>query len=281
VQLARSLINWLQARRSVGGATYLQAVNILEPRSEFLQAFCRKCLQSGAPDGCGLSFSAILAPIRLPDELEGTHAICSFCLALYQRKYRHEETCIFAKTGLHLIAGGWVTPASYEVRQSVRRVSFPYRRPLTNLVRSLLRVAVAENSVIAPIPMSSPGRKDRWLQIATDAAEGIAGARVLPLISRNKQRSARKSVAQERALIAREEYSVDEEIARSIAPRARIIIVDDNVTSGETIVRCAELVRSLDPDTIQPLSVDRALSGRALQRCPPVSKLECSYFAQE
>lgn len=178
------------------------------------------------------------------------------------------------------MAGGWVTPASYEVRQSIRKAAFRYRKPLANLVRSLLREAGAEGSVIAPVPMGSPGRGDRWQQIARDAVEGIAGASVVPIIKRNKQQSTRKSVAQERARIALKEYEIDETIAVSVREKTPVIVLDDNVTSGETMVRCVELIRSLGLGTVQPLSMDRAASGRALQRCPSVSELYCSYFAQ-
>lgn len=173
-----------------------------------------------------------------------------------------------------------MTPASDEMRRSIRQASFPYRKPLTNLIRDLLKEIQAERSVVAPLPMGSPGKVNRWLQIVTDAAEGIEGVQVLPLIKRDKSRSARKSVAQERARIAQEEYSLDVEVAARVPAGTRIILLDDNVTSGETIIRCVDLVHALKPRSTHPLTIDRALSGRALQRLPAPLDLACPYFVE-
>jgi predicted amidophosphoribosyltransferase len=245
-------------------------------RSRLIDNYCLTCSKPEESRGCGMTFRSILEPIRCPTELARTHSICPFCLELYNNSQRHTDFCLFARQNLTLTAGGWVTPTSYQVRRAIRQAAFPFQQPVTNLLRILLTEIGAQESVIVPMPMSNAGRQGRWAQMARAAAHGIPGASVLPLIQRYKQKSTRKSVAQERARIAQEEYRVIEGTDSQIQGR-RVILLDDNVTSGATMTSCAAMLKRLSPAAITPLSIDRALSARALQRCPEPKNIECSF----
>jgi predicted amidophosphoribosyltransferase len=245
-------------------------------RAKFLASLCETCIQPSGQIGCGHTFRSILEPIHCPRELSTTHEVCSFCLDVYQQSRSHSESCVFAKRGLKLHAGGWATPASSKVLRSIRRSAFPYREPLINLIHALLIELGAENAVIVPIPMSCAGRSNRWLQVMRDASQSLNQVQIQPVIKRDKQESTRRNLAQTRIRIATQEYTIDEEVNDSLRGK-RIILVDDNVTTGVTLTHCADMLRELNPTSIQMLVVDRTVSARVLQRCPTPTALECRY----
>jgi predicted amidophosphoribosyltransferase len=246
-------------------------------REDFIHSFCDTCLKPSDHGGCGQRFRQILEPIRCPSELLGTHDICPFCLDIYSRSRRHEQFCPFAQANLRLRAGGWATRASTMVLRSIRQAASPYREPLVNLIGVLLAEIRAENSIIIPLPMGSARQGDRWIKMVLDASKFVQGAEVVPLIRRNKQQSTRKSVAQVRAKIAQGEYDVDELSGQKILNR-RVVLLDDNVTTGNTITNCAGLLEAYKPEQINLLTVDRTVPARALQRCPEPKSLLCQYY---
>lgn len=244
---------------------------------KFLASFCDTCIQPSRHMECGHNFRSILEPIYCPRQIATTHDVCYFCLNVYQRSYSHSQSCIFAKRGLKLHAGGWATSASNKVLQSIRRSAFPYRMPLTNLIHTLLIEVEAENAVIVPMPMSCAGGGNRWLQIVRDASHRLNQVEVSTVIRRDKLQSTRRNLAQARVHIATQEYRIDGEVKDSLRGK-RIILIDDNVTTGITLTHCADMLGELGPTSIQLLVVDRTVSARVLQRCPTSTDLRCSYY---
>jgi predicted amidophosphoribosyltransferase len=238
------------------------------------------CTQPSNHRGCGQKFKSILESIQCPDELISTHAVCYFCLDIYQRAKNHNKFCIFAKRGLKLSSAGWATPASSKVLRSIRQNSFRYRNPLINLLHDLFIELNVERAILIPIPMSCAGRGDRWLELICDASKGLDQVDVKSFFKREKQQSTRKSVAQTRIQIVEQEYMIDEDAARQLHGK-RVILVDDNVTTGNTLTHCARIIQPFSPVCIQLISIDRTISTRIIQRCPTVSNLICSFINQE
>jgi predicted amidophosphoribosyltransferase len=110
------------------------------------------------------------------------------------------------------------------------------------------------------------------------AATGLEGTNFLPIIGRVKAASTRQSVAQVRRRIAEAEYRIDESVASLLAGR-RVFVLDDNVTTGTTMLHAATLLRRLGPAAIVPVAIERHVSARVLQRCPSTPEALCRSYA--
>ena len=255
---------------TAGGNQHLETSG----RGKFVRDFCDTCLQPGWLDGCGSTFRSILEVVRCPEELAETHAICRYCLDLRPQLQKHDDYCVFARERLQLRAGGWSTPVSNSILRSMRQVHFSYEKPVTNLLRILLQEIDINNALLIPIPL---GRTDRWLDIVRAASASIEGMEVLPALRRKKHQSTRRSVAQVRESIAWQEYEADPTLSSRVSGRA-VILLDDNVTTGNTIASCASLLRRFEPMEILPLAIERHVSVRVLQRCASPLVETCSYY---
>lgn len=246
-------------------------------REKFLRDFCDTCLQPTGLEGCGSTFRSILEPISCPAELVETHIICPFCLDLRPRSQYHDEHCIFAQRGLQLQAGGWSTPFSNNILRSIRQSTFRYRNPLINLIRILLLELNIEDATIVPVPVESAGRTDRWIEMLQASCMNIPRISVIPLFVRKKLQSTRKNVTQIRERIVQQEYEVDIGLIGSVRDR-RIILLDDNVTTGKTMTHCTSLLQQLGPRDIIPLTIERHVSVRTLQRCTSLGVETCPFY---
>jgi predicted amidophosphoribosyltransferase len=227
-------------------------------------------------------FQSILEPIHCPEELHETHELCRFCLGLHPRIYQHQERCKFAQQNLVLNAGGWSTPASAMVLRSIRRNRSPYRQPVANLIHALLQELQVEQPVIVPMPMGSGSRdtgvmRDPWLAIVRSATTGISDAEIAPAIVRDKHQSVRQSLYQARRQIAHSEFGVEETLTAALSGR-NVILLDDNVTTGATMIRCANLIQQFAPSRLTLLTVERNADARLLQRCPNPECIECEFY---
>lgn len=249
-------------------------------RSEFVRGFCDSCIRPTRHGGCGQVFRSILEPIRCPTELCGTHEICSYCLELYPNAWHHLERCEFAKQKVQLYAGGWSTPASTHVLRSLRRSHFPYHAPLVNLLCNLLSDLKLEDALLIPIPMSAMGRRNQWDELVRAASTGVQGIEMLSIVTRKKKHSTRRSVVQIRERIVQQEYMLDKLSAPLINQR-NVILLDDNVTTGTTMIHGIELLKQYYPSKVIPLALERQISTRLLQRCPAPSLLTCPYYVRK
>ena len=225
-------------------------------------------------------FQSILEPIRCPSELCSTHEICPYCLDLYPKAWHHLERCAFARQQVQLHAGGWSTPASTHILRSLRQAHFPYREPLINLLRTFLRGLHLEGTLFIPMPMGSAGRRERWVELVRAATTGIEGTEILVLITRKKQYSTRRSTVQIRECIVQNEYLLDESAAPIIDQR-RVVLIDDNVTTGTTLIGGVQLLKQYHPSEIIPVVIERQVSVRLLQRCPPLPPLVCPHYTRK
>ncbi len=222
-------------------------------------------------------FNSILEPIRCPHVLYDTHEICSCCLDVYPKAWHHLEHCGFARQQVQLRAGGWSTPASTHVLRSLRQVHFPYHEPLVNLLGIFLRGLHLEGALLIPMPMGSAGRRGRWIELVRAASTDIEGAEIFAVVTRKKQHSTRRSAVQIRERIVQQEYRLDESAAPILNQR-RVVLIDDNVTTGTTMIHGIQLLKQYHPSEIIPVVIERYVSARLLQRCPPFSTLVCPYY---
>lgn len=249
-----------------------------ERREKFISNFCLACVQPASNEGCGKSFQSILAEIKVPSTLMATHLICEYCLDIYHRSANHVENCIFAKQSLQLQAGGWATTTSSMLLRQIRTAKFKYRKPITNMITNLLLNNIIPNTVLMPIPMGKSDTRSIWDKVILDAAKQLGDVEVIQAIMRNKNLSTRQSSAHRRARIAKEEYIIDSGLAQKVAGRS-VIIFDDNVTTGTTIVQCAELLKPYDPDRIILLVIERYVSPRIINRIDnSIEAIECASF---
>jgi hypothetical protein len=143
-------------------------------------------------------------------------------------------------------------------------------------VRTFLARHSASGAIIIPLPIASRGRTDWWTMIVQAAAAGMEDVTVLPIINRVKAGSTRQSVAQVRRRIVAQEYGIDDAAASLLAGR-RVFLLDDNVTTGTTMLHAATLLRRFGPAEVVPAAIERQVSARVLQRCPPPPEPTCPH----
>jgi predicted amidophosphoribosyltransferase len=245
-------------------------------REEFLCQYCDNCAKPVNHRGCGSKFKQIFEPILCPAILQSSHDVCSFCLDLFAKKQRHSQFCLFEKHNIQLHAAGWATSASTSVLRSLRKTKPPYIIPLGNLITELFTELKLQDVIVVPIPLGNTPAWQKWLETLQNSVSSLKGVEVIPVINREKQHSTRKSVAQIRYKIASEEYKLSENYIEFLKNR-QVVLLDDNVTTGNTIIRCAEMLLSCNPSEVFPLTLDRTIGPRALQRCEIPSSLDCLY----
>lgn len=246
------------------------------PREEFLHEYCDACAKPVNHQGCGNRFKQIFEPASCPVDLESSHEICPFCLDLFAKNQRHAQFCLFTKHKIPLHVAGWATPASTQVLRSIRKSNSPYMVPLGNLIAELFVEFSLQDVAVVPIPLGNTTTWKQWREVLDNGVSSLEGNEVIPLINREKQQSTRKSVAQIRHKIASEEYKLSDDYADSLKGR-RVVLLDDNVTTGNTIIRCTEMLLECKPSEVFLLTLDRTISPRALQRCRISSDLHCPY----
>jgi predicted amidophosphoribosyltransferase len=147
---------------------------------------------------------------------------------------------------------------------------------LANALVHFLSPLITEDAVLVPVPISHGRRSDSWNAFVGLVARELPRLIVLPLLRRKKIKSTRASVAQLRGEIVRQEYSVVEDLLLRVEDR-NLYVLDDNVTTGHTIVYCCKLLAQTLSRQPVPVCFDRTVSPRILQRCTPVQNLSCEY----
>lgn len=245
-------------------------------REVFLGQYCDACAKPDNHQVCGKMFKQIFEPIVCPTILQASHEICLFCLNLFSKQQKHIQFCAFERSNIHLYAAGWATPASSYVLSLLRKLKNPYEAPLRNLITELFKIFKLQDVVVVPIPLGNKTAWQRWIETLKLSVSSLENVQVVPAIDREKHYSTRKSVAQVRQKIASEEYKVSKNCA-DVLKHKRVVLLDDNVTTGNTIIRCAELLTVGNPSEIFALTLDRTIGPRVLQRCEVPSELICPY----
>lgn len=242
---------------------------------KFLEDNCERCKLKSLSDNCGTFFRNILQSPTIPESVYESHYLCDFCQDLVSFNSIH--TCQFKEKGLRLNTGGWATYGSKKVLRTLRWKKSPYYYPLRNLLRKELgQLIQSDNSIIVPVPIGSNSTKNCW-EALFEFLKQNDNYNVVSAIKRNKERSTRKSVLQDRLKIASKEYYIDQLYVEDILGRD-VLIIDDNVTTGTTLCHCAELIRSASPRTITLYSIERFIPSRILLRLGKPDEVGCPLF---
>jgi len=231
-------------------------------------ALCLECQQkTQTSEGTQIAQRLLLAPV-VPAGFEETHELCRSCSDLRAKGDGHARRCALAQAGVDLHCGGWATPFSEYLRSDLRA-----RTPKwTNVAASILGNSIAplarhKKTVLVPIPVSTKARRTDGLLDAVLELSRRTGIPVLRAILRDRRASTRRSVAQIRRRIVEEEYRLDPTIVPNLRG-ARVVLIDDTVTTGATIAGIAKLLRAHDVAEIIPVSIDRTITPRLRQRLP-------------
>lgn len=218
-----------------------------------------------------------------PAVLAGTSRtldICPSCVGLTSREGRH--TCPLRDAGLVATAVGWGTPTSTALGAAVRRGNAPAVQLTATLLADAfqrragqsVRVGDVARRLVVPVP-TKVGRDEQALLPLTHAVAKRLGAEAEGLLRREKRRSTRASLEQERSRIAGEEYTVVGDAPRELIG-AEVILVDDRITTGHTAAGVGRLLVDAGARHVEVLVLDRTVSPRVLQRLK-VSAVSCAH----
>jgi predicted amidophosphoribosyltransferase len=232
-----------------------------------VKAYCDNCVKPYPNEGCGDAFRHfILQRIQCPPELVATHKICTYCLQLYQIAHNHLYSCNFATENSTLQAIGWATPTSKQILEGLREKSFKYVKPLVNLICAFLeRLNQTKNYVLVPMPMGSFASTTGWMQVLNEVNNRFSGNSLICAITREKRMSTRNSNTQQRKHLVQEEYSLDKNLIPHLLGK-KLILIDDNVTTGATLLHSVKLLQAAGASEVVPVSIERYVSPRVLQR---------------
>lgn len=197
-------------------------------------------------------------------------AICQACLGLVPQQGRH--SCPLRDAGLVATAVGWATPTSSALGALVR-VGDGTAVQLTAILladafrrRSLGSAALPSGSrrIVVPVPTTTGREKQALMPLARAVAESL-GAEPEGLLTRQKYRSTKGSLSQERSRIAAEEYAVVNDASHNLAG-AEVVLLDDRITTGHTAAGIARVLADAGAKCVRVLVLDRTVSTRVLQR---------------
>jgi predicted amidophosphoribosyltransferase len=247
----------------------------------FAGVLCDQCQAAAGAEGDGEAIATrLVLPHRVPPELVGTHALCPACLDLRRLGDRHEARCKLGRANLSLTSGGWATPVSEALRRALRRPSPHATAVLGNILASALRRHAGSADIVVPVPLASARAKlDPLLRLSQEICQRL-GLTVIPVVTRLKEQCTRASVARQREQIVIEEYRIAPDLAAPLAG-ARVLLVDDNVTTGATLCGIATLLRAAGVKLVVPVTVDRTISPRLRQRVAESVALPCIHLQQQ
>jgi predicted amidophosphoribosyltransferase len=124
--------------------------------------------------------------------------------------------------------------------------------------------AVRSETLVASVP-TGRSTADPLEALALRVADRLGLSTVTGLFARRKRESTRASVAQARARIARDEYTVVRGVAARVDGK-NVLLLDDTVTTGHTLAALSILLRQWGTRRVLPVALDRTASPRLLQR---------------
>lgn len=255
------------------------------PRGAAPRLICPICIEELRRCSVEELAGVLATPAAVPFGLEATHEVCQACLAIRRRGDTHQRGCALAREDLALVALGWTSGRMVALRSDLRRARPNYWEITLPLACALVRQAQnqptverpAAEWVIVPVPTSaSPGMPDPMLRLARSVGEEI-DVPVIAALSRQKRRSTRKSVSEVRGRIVEEEYGVTSDAAA--VTNRHVILLDDMVTTGQTLAGAARLLANAGAEMIRPVALDRTVSERVLQRVPGRAPESCPHAA--
>lgn len=238
-------------------------------------ALCENCQQVAQGQQGENIAGQLLWPVVIPLGYQNTHQICPACLDLKLVRHRHALRCALNRAHLRLNVGGWATCYSEALRQDLRAAKPRWAGIVINILTSVIRPYVTPFARIVPIPIS--GQRNGLLEVTEEVGHRLS-ITVIPAVRRKKKLSTRMSVAQIRALIADSEYSLVPGPGSALKD-TRVILVDDNVTTGSTLSRVGSMLLNSGVAEVLPIAIDRTISPRLEQRLSELNKLGCPHIS--
>jgi predicted amidophosphoribosyltransferase len=243
------------------------------------KSICAQCLDELAGSPLDSLPSRIATRPQIPPGFEHSHKLCAACLTLHRAGDSHDARCIIKRAGLALVVAGWTSGITEALRADLRS-SLPRSRELVlRVLEALLHPLVegqsGEQTVIVPVPLTA-GHGGRGLGTIAESLARKAGLAIVEAIGRSKNASTRQSVAQRRARIVEEEYSLRPDSISGISSK-HVLLIDDMITTGHTVVGTARLLREAGAASVRPIAIDRSVSTRVLQRLPASAPDSCPH----
>lgn len=158
-----------------------------------------------------------------------------------------------------------MTPFSEELRRDLRNTEPRLVGIAINIITSLIRsIAFDPHPIVTSVPMASGSKSRDHFFEATSAAASNCDLKAERLVLRRKRRSTKSNVRQVRRSIVQNEYHINSELAPKIQG-STIILIDDNVTTGETMIGVSNLLEAQGALSVFTLSLDRTISPRLRQ----------------
>ena len=237
------------------------------------QAFCQDCI-SGLEGLPTIELrSALFWPPAVPEPFAASHTVCANCLDFFRLGGPlHRSPCPLGELELNLVSAGWATPFSIGLRSEIRKIGSQWIAVASRILADLLSERVLEGYLVCPVPMSS--EHGEGLQPVAQQVADQLGLQSIPAIIRHREGSARKSAQTGRRRIAEDQYQVD---VNAEFANKQVVLIDDNVTTGETMAGIARKLALAGAATVLPVSIDRTISTRFGQRLSELHPLGCQH----
>ncbi|WP_238613277.1 ComF family protein [Candidatus Oscillochloris fontis] len=159
-----------------------------------------------------------------------------------------------------------LVPWLYEgaLRQAIHRMKYRSQRrmaaPLGDLLAAQLRHHPQPADAIIPVPLHTTRLAERGFNQSTELAARIARATGIPLVSGLE----RCRDTGHQAQLGRRERQ--QNIAAAFVwtvyapPPARVLLVDDVLTTGATLVACADALRAVGTQEVRAVALARSLA---------------------
>ncbi len=238
-----------------------------------MEAFCPDCVDNLDRLPTDQLRRALFWPPVVPEPFAESHVLCGYCLDFYKfGGPLHRSSCPLEQSELALVTAGWATPFSIGLRSEIRKAGSQWISVASRILADLLSERNLEGHLVCPVPMSSE-HGDGLQPVVRQLADQL-GLQLIQAVRRNRQGSARQSGQTGRRRIAENEYQIDTDVELG---DKRLILVDDNVTTGETMAGVARKLSLAGAVTVIPVSIDRTISTRFGQRLSELHPLGCSH----
>lgn len=248
----------------------------------FARVICAACLKELSELGDTDLAQAIATIPHVPRTLQSTHSICPACLSLHLLSQPHANRCPLYQAGLTLSSIGWASGITNALREDLRRAR-PIAGALTSRLLAMasqrgIRRAGREPSevVITFVPTRGTGDNDPLGKVAVEVSQTLKTELLPDAFAKWGSDSTRASVAERRARIARDNYTLAGEVKTAIKKRT-ILLLDDTVTTGNTLATLSQVLSSSGAAEVLPVSLDRTISARVLQRADTRAPDSCPH----
>ena len=236
-------------------------------------AFCDVCNASLEALATEQLRGALFWSPTVPELFSETHVICGHCHDFYrQGGPLHRSPCPLEQADLSLVTAGWATPFSIGLRTEIRRTGSRWIPIAARILADAVADRATGNHLICAIPMSS--EHGEGLEPVARLLADQLGLETKQAITRHRESSARQSGQIDRRRIAEDEYQID--VDAEVVDR-NVMVIDDNVTTGETMAGVARKLLSAGAAAVLPVSIDRTISTRFGQRLLELHPLGCPH----